>query len=86
MESTDPEVPVYPADPQEHARAGWFEECGGTALAESVAAIIAHRFMRPNVFKQPRSARFDGNEYKRANVEGDDGPIKPMHQGRSQYP
>lgn len=53
LESAYPEVPVYPADLQQRARADWFEEYGGTVLAESAAGIFFHRFMRPNVFKQP---------------------------------
>lgn len=53
LESAYPEVPVYPTDLQQRARADWFEEYGGTALAESAAGIFFHRFMRPNVFKKP---------------------------------
>ena len=53
LESAYPEVPVYPTDPKARARADWFEEYGGTALAESAASIFFHRFMRPRVFKQP---------------------------------
>ncbi len=53
LESAYPEVPVYPTDVQQRARADWFEEYGGTVLAESAARIFFHRFMRPTVFKQP---------------------------------
>ena len=53
LESAYPEIPVYPGDRQERARADWFEEYGGTVLAESAAGIFFHRFMRPNVLKQP---------------------------------
>jgi glutathione S-transferase len=53
LESAYPEVPVYPTDLQQRARADWFEEYGGTALAESAAGIFFQRFMRPHVFKQP---------------------------------
>ncbi len=53
LESAYPEVPVYPTDPKQRARADWFEEYGGTVLAESAAAIFFHRFMVPNVFKRP---------------------------------
>ena len=53
LENAYPEVPVYPTDPKARARADWFEEYGGTALAESAASIFFHRFMRPRVFKQP---------------------------------
>ena len=53
LESAYPEVPVYPKDLQDRARADWLEEYGGTALAESAAGIFFHRFMRPMAFKQP---------------------------------
>lgn len=53
LESAYPEVPVYPTDVQQRARADWFEEYGGTVVAEAAAGIFFHRFMRPNVFKQP---------------------------------
>ncbi len=53
LESAYPEVPVYPTEPQERARADWLEEYGGTVLAESAAGIFFHRFMRPRVLKQP---------------------------------
>ncbi len=53
LERAYPEVPVYPVDPQQRARADWFEEYGGTVLAEAAAGIFFHRFMRPTVFKQP---------------------------------
>ena len=53
LESAYPEVPVYPTDVQQRARADWLEEYGGTVLAESAAGIFFHRFMVPNVFKRP---------------------------------
>ena len=53
LEGAYPEVPVYPKDLQQRARADWFEEYGGTVLSESAAAIFFQRFMRPRVFKQP---------------------------------
>ena len=53
LESAYPEVPVYPTDLQQRARADWFEEYGGTVVAESAAGVFFHRFMRPNVMKQP---------------------------------
>ena len=52
LEAAYPEVRVYPADILQRARAEWFEEYGGTALAESAAGIFFHRFMRPMVFKK----------------------------------
>lgn len=53
LESAYPEVPVYPTDRQQRARADWFEEYGGTVLAEAAAGIFFQRFMVPNVFKRP---------------------------------
>jgi glutathione S-transferase len=53
LERAYPEVPVYPIDLHQRARADWFEEYGGTVLAESAAGIFFHRFMVPNVFKRP---------------------------------
>jgi glutathione S-transferase len=53
LESAYPEVPVYPTDLKQRARADWLEEYGGTVLAESAAGIFFHRFMVPNVFKRP---------------------------------
>ena len=53
LESAYPDVPVYPTDANDRARADWLEEYGGTVLAESAAGIFFHRFMVPNVFKRP---------------------------------
>lgn len=53
LEDAYPEVPIYPTNPKDRARADWLEEYGGTVLAESAAAIFFHRFMVPNVFKRP---------------------------------
>ena len=53
LESAYPEVPVYPTDAKQRARADWLEEYGGTVLAEAAAGIFFHRFMVPNVFKKP---------------------------------
>ncbi|MCX2982815.1 glutathione S-transferase family protein [Halieaceae bacterium IMCC14734] len=52
LEAAYPQNPVYPSDINQRARADWFEEYGGSALAESAASIFFHRFMRPMVFKQ----------------------------------
>ncbi len=53
LESAYPDVPVYPTETQERARADWLEEYGGTVLAEAAAGIFFQRFMVPNVFKRP---------------------------------
>jgi len=53
LESAYPAVPVYPEPQEDRARADWFEEYGGTALAEAAAGIFFHRFMVPMVFQKP---------------------------------
>jgi glutathione S-transferase len=45
-------VPLYPANPADRARARWFEELGGSRVAELAAGIFFQRFMRPMVLKQ----------------------------------
>jgi glutathione S-transferase len=52
LENAYGEVQLYPTDPAQKAKAEWFEEYGGTALAESAAGIFFHRFMRPMMLKQ----------------------------------
>lgn len=52
LDNAYPETPVYPSDPAQKARADWYEEYGGSALAESAAGLFFHRFMRPLVMKQ----------------------------------
>jgi len=52
LENAYPEVPVYPTDAKARARADWYEEYGGTAVAETAAGLFFHRFMRPMVLKQ----------------------------------
>ena len=53
LENAYPDVPLYPADPAQKARAEWFEEYGGTIVAESAGGIFFHRVMRPLFQKQP---------------------------------
>lgn len=52
LDNAYPEIPVYPTDPAKKARADWYEEYGGTVVAESAAGLFFHRFMRPLVMKQ----------------------------------
>jgi glutathione S-transferase len=52
LENAYPDIPVYPSDPAQRARADWFEEYGGTAVAESAANIFFHRFLRVVIQKQ----------------------------------
>lgn len=52
LEETCPEPPLYPANPADRARARWYEELGGTRVAELAAGIFFQRFMRPMVLKQ----------------------------------
>jgi glutathione S-transferase len=52
LEDTYPQPPLYPANSVDKARARWFEELGGTRVAELAAGIFFQRFMRPLVLKQ----------------------------------
>jgi glutathione S-transferase len=52
LEDTYPEPPLYPGNSADKARARWFEELGGTRVAELAAGIFFQRFMRPMVLKQ----------------------------------
>ncbi len=52
LEDTYPDVPLYPADPEQRARARWFENYGANKVAELAAGIFFQRFMRPFAFKQ----------------------------------
>lgn len=52
LDNAYPEIRVYPTDPAQKARADWYEEYGGSVVAESAAGLFFHRFMRPLVMKQ----------------------------------
>ena len=52
LEDTCPEPPLYPSDPADKSQARWYEELGGSRVAELAAGIFFQRFMRPMVLKQ----------------------------------
>ncbi len=52
LEDAYPQAPLYPANSADKARARWFEELGGSRVAELAAGIFFQRFMRPMVLKQ----------------------------------
>jgi glutathione S-transferase len=52
LEETYPQAPLYPSNSADKARARWFEELGGSRVAELAAGIFFQRFMRPMVLKQ----------------------------------
>jgi glutathione S-transferase len=52
LEEAYPQSPLYPATPADRARARWYEELGGSRVAELAAGIFFQRFMRPMVLKQ----------------------------------
>jgi glutathione S-transferase len=52
LEDTYPQAPLYPHNSADKARARWFEELGGSRVAELAAGIFFQRFMRPMVLKQ----------------------------------
>jgi glutathione S-transferase len=52
LEDMHPQPALYPASGADKARARWYEELGGTRVAELAAGIFFQRFMRPMVLKQ----------------------------------
>jgi glutathione S-transferase len=52
LEDTHPQHSIYPDNNADRARARWYEELGGTRVAELAAGIFFQRFMRPMVLKQ----------------------------------
>ena len=52
LEEVYPDHPIYPDNPQDKARARWYEEFGGNKVTELAAGIFFQRFMRPLAFKQ----------------------------------
>ncbi len=52
LEDAYPDKPVYPANPNDKARARWLEELGGNRVTELAAGIFFQRFLRPMVLKQ----------------------------------
>ena len=52
LERVHPERPLYPADPQELARALFLEEYSDTRLTEAIGPIFFQRFVRKVVFQQ----------------------------------
>lgn len=52
LEDRYPSPPLYPDNSIDKARARWYEELGGTRVAELAAGIFFQRFMRPKVLKQ----------------------------------
>lgn len=52
LEETCPEPALYPSNPADKARARWYEELGGSRVAELAAGIFFQRFMRPMMLKQ----------------------------------
>ena len=52
LEKAYPEIPLYPTDPSDWARATWYEDLCGGRVAELAGGIFFQRFMRPFVLKQ----------------------------------
>jgi glutathione S-transferase len=52
LEDVYPQAPLYPSNNADKAKARWFEELGGSRVAELAAGIFFQRFMRPMVLKQ----------------------------------
>jgi glutathione S-transferase len=54
LERTNPQPPLYPADPYEYARALWFEEYGDGGLVNVLTVkIFRQKVVLPMFFKQP---------------------------------
>jgi len=54
LERTNPQPPLYPADPYEYARALWFEEYGDGCLVNVLTVkIFRQKLVLPIFFKQP---------------------------------
>ena len=52
LEDAYPQPPVYPTDHRQKSKARWYEELGGTRVAELAAGIFFQRFLRPVILKQ----------------------------------
>ncbi|MCB1703830.1 MAG: glutathione S-transferase family protein [Halioglobus sp.] len=52
LEDAYPAAPLYPSGSADKARARWYEELGGSRVAELAAGIFFQRFMRPMILKQ----------------------------------
>ena len=52
LEDAYPQSSLYPDNAVDKARARWYEELGGTRVAELAAGIFFQRVMRPMVLKQ----------------------------------
>ena len=52
LEDAYPRTALYPDNAVDKAKARWYEELGGTRVAELAAGIFFQRFMRPMVLKQ----------------------------------
>ena len=52
LENAYPDPAFYPKDEQDKARTDWYEDLGGTRIAELATGIFFQRFMRPFAFKQ----------------------------------
>ncbi len=52
LEAKFPEKPLYPADPQQQARACWLEEYADTKLTECCAGLFRERFLARAFFKR----------------------------------
>lgn len=50
LERVYPEKPLYPADPQQEARACWLEEFADSKLIESLGSLFWQRFLNPRMF------------------------------------
>ena len=59
LEHRHPSPSLFPDNPEERARALWFEEYADTKVGETVAAVFFQRVVRPNVLKQKIDSKHD---------------------------
>ena len=57
LEHRYPSPSLFPENPEERARALWFEEYADTKVGETVAAVFFQRVVRPNVLKQKTDSK-----------------------------
>ena len=68
LERVHPKPPLYPADPQDYARALFYEEYADTKLTEATLPFFAQRIVQGKFLKQP----IDESVIQAAHVVGEE--------------
>ena len=53
LDTSFPQKPLYPSDPQANATSSWLEEFADTKLVEACSVFFRERFLNPNMMNQP---------------------------------